>query len=790
MSTAAPTDAAPRIARLIATEISARPEQVSAAVTLLDEGATVPFVARYRKEVTGGLDDTQLRTLADRLAYLRELEDRRGAILKSIESQDKLTDELALSIARAETKAQLEDIYLPYKPKRRTKAMIAKENGLEPLAEAILADHAADPEALAAAYVTEAVPDTKAALNGARDILTERLAEDAELVGSLRDFMQRAAVIRARVVEGKEQEGAKFSDYFDHTESWAKVPSHRALAMLRASNEGVVTVEIVPAEDQADRPVDMIAAKLGASGTGPGDAWLRKVAGWTWRVKLSLSMTLDLLSDMRTRAHDEAIGVFARNLKDLLLAAPAGAKATLGLDPGIRTGVKAAVVDETGKLLATDTLYPFQPKKDVEGASRAILAMVAKHNVGLIAIGNGTASRETERLVADTLKRLPDSVEKPTKVVVSEAGASVYSASELAAREFPDLDVSLRGAVSIARRLQDPLAELVKIEPKSIGVGQYQHDVDQHRLAKSLEAVVEDAVNAVGVDLNTASAALLSHVSGLGPGLAEAIVAHREMEGAFRSRKDLLKVARLGPRAFEQCAGFLRIRDGAEPLDASAVHPEAYDVARKIVSACGRDLRQIMGNEQALKGLRAEQFVDDRFGLPTVRDILSELEKPGRDPRPSFKTASFADGIEEISDLRPGMVLEGTVTNVAAFGAFVDIGVHQDGLVHVSQLADRFVKDPHEVVKAGDVVKVTVTEVDAPRKRIGLSMKKDGGASARDAKRERDAGPAAPRGNGGGRGGPKGRGGGGGAPRGGQSGPKSDAPGALGAALMDAMKKR
>ena len=790
MSTPAPTDAAPRIARLIATEISARPEQVSAAVTLLDEGATVPFVARYRKEVTGGLDDTQLRTLADRLAYLRELEDRRGAILKSISSQDKLTDELALSIARAETKAQLEDIYLPYKPKRRTKAMIAKENGLEPLAEAILADHAADPEALAAGYVTEAVPDTKAALNGARDILTERLAEDADLVGALRDFMQRAAVIRARVVEGKEQEGAKFSDYFDHTESWAKVPSHRALAMLRASNEGVVTVEIVPAEDQADRPVDMIAAKLGASGTGPGDAWLRKVAGWTWRVKLSLSMTLDLLSDMRTRAHDEAIGVFARNLKDLLLAAPAGAKATLGLDPGIRTGVKAAVVDETGKLLATDTLYPFQPKKDVEGASRAILAMVAKHNVGLIAIGNGTASRETERLVADALKRLPDSVEKPTKVVVSEAGASVYSASELAAREFPDLDVSLRGAVSIARRLQDPLAELVKIEPKSIGVGQHQHDVDQHRLAKSLEAVVEDAVNAVGVDLNTASAALLSHVSGLGPGLAEAIVAHREMEGAFRSRRDLLKVARLGPRAFEQCAGFLRIRDGSEPLDASAVHPEAYDVARKIVSACGRDLRQIMGNEQALKGLRAEQFVDDRFGLPTVRDILSELEKPGRDPRPSFKTASFADGIEEISDLRPGMVLEGTVTNVAAFGAFVDIGVHQDGLVHVSQLADRFVKDPHEVVKAGDVVKVTVTEVDAPRKRIGLSMKKDGGASARDAKRERDAGPAAPRGNGGGRGGPKGRSGGGGAPRGGQSGPKSDAPGALGAALMDAMKKR
>ncbi|WP_010140394.1 Tex family protein [Oceanicola sp. S124] len=791
MTTTAQTDAAPRIARLIATEIGARPEQVTAAVTLLDEGATVPFVARYRKEVTGGLDDTQLRNLAERLGYLRELEDRRGAILKSIDSQDKLTPELAKSIAGAETKAQLEDIYLPYKPKRRTKAMIARENGLEPLAEAILADRSADPEVLAAGYITENVEDTKAALNGARDILMERLAEDADLLGRLRGYMQGNAVLSARVVAGKEQEGAKFSDYFDHSEGWAKVPSHRALAMLRASNEGIVTLEIAPPEEEADRPLDMVSAKLSASGEGPGDQWLRKVAGWTWRVKLSLSMTLDLLSEMRARAHEEAIAVFARNLKDLLLAAPAGSKATLGLDPGIRTGVKAAVVDATGKLLATDTLYPFQPKNDIRGAQHAILSLVAKHGVELIAIGNGTASRETEKLVTETLKMMPDHVTKPTKVVVSEAGASVYSASELAAREFPGLDVSLRGAVSIARRLQDPLAELVKIEPKSIGVGQYQHDVDQHRLAKSLEAVVEDAVNAVGVDLNTASAPLLAHVSGLGPGLAEAVVSHREMKGAFRSRKELLEVARLGPRAFEQCAGFLRIREGDEPLDASSVHPEAYGVARKIVAACGRDLRQIMGNEGALKGLRAEQFVDETFGLPTVRDIFSELEKPGRDPRPSFKTANFTDGVEEITDLRPGMVLEGTVTNVAAFGAFVDIGVHQDGLVHVSQLADRFVKDPHEVVKAGDVVKVTVTEVDVPRKRIGLSMKKDGGASARDDKRERDSGFRS-----GERGGPKGPRGGHGGPRGGQAGPKgkpqggSDAPGALGAALLDAMKKR
>ncbi|MCE8514693.1 RNA-binding transcriptional accessory protein [Ruegeria pomeroyi] len=763
-----------RIARTIAAEINARPEQVDAAVKLLDEGATVPFVARYRKEATGGLDDTQLRTLADRLTYLRELEARRETILVSIRDQGKLTDALSLSIARAETKAQLEDIYLPYKPKRRTKAMIARENGLEPLVEAILADRRAEPEALAETYLSEAVPTTKDALNGARDILAERLTEDATLLGELRAFLHREAMLSAKVIDGQEQAGAKFSDYFAHSEKWATTPSHRALAMLRAQKEGVVTLDIAPDAEGATRAETMVASRLETRGSGPGDEWLRKVAGWTWRVKLSLSMMVDLMGDLRARAQEEAIQVFARNLKDLLFAAPAGARPTLGLDPGIRTGVKAAVVDATGKLVATDTLYPFQPKNDLRGAQASIARLIAQHGIELIAIGNGTASRETERMVADTLKLLPKSVKAPTKVVVSEAGASVYSASELAAREFPGLDVSLRGAVSIARRLQDPLAELVKIEPKSIGVGQYQHDVDQHRLGQMLEAVIEDVVNAVGVDLNTASAPLLAHVSGLGPGLAEAIVAHRDMNGAFAARRDLLKVARLGPRAFEQCAGFLRIRDGKEPLDASAVHPEAYEVARRIVSACGRDIRQIMGHEGALKGLRAEQFVTDTFGLPTVRDILAELEKPGRDPRPSFVTASFADGVEDITDLRPGMVLEGTVTNVAAFGAFVDIGVHQDGLVHVSQLADRFVKDPHEVVKTGQVVKVTVTEIDVPRKRIGLTMRKDGGASARQEKPARS-------------GGPKDRN-----PRGPmQSGPKSSGnTGALGAALQDALRKR
>ena len=764
-------DANDRIARTIASEIGASAAQVTAAAALLDGGATVPFVARYRKEVTGGLDDTQLRSLADRLSYLRDLESRRAAILESIKAQDKLTPELARAVAGAETKAALEDIYLPFKPKRRTKAMIARENGLEPLLRAIQENRAAQPEILAAGYLSEAVPDVKAALDGARDILVEELSENAALLGRLRDFMQAQAVIRAKVVPGKEQAGAKFSDYFDHAEPWAKIPAHRALAILRGAKEEVLTVEIAPPpETGAARAEGIVAAALGRLGEGPGDAWLRKVAGWCWRVRLSNTMYIDLMTALRSRAHAEAIRVFGRNLKDLLLASPAGPRPTIGLDPGIRTGVKLAAVDATGKLLETATLYPFPPKSDLRGAEAALAAVIVRHKIELIAIGNGTASRETERMVADVLKRLPQGVKAPVKVIVSEAGASVYSASELAAREFPDLDVSLRGAVSIARRLQDPLAELVKVPPESIGVGQYQHDVDQRQLARTLEAVVEDAVNAVGVDLNTASAPLLAHVAGLGPSLAQNIVAHRDAQGAFPSRAALKKVAGLGPRAFEQCAGFLRIQGGKEPLDASAVHPEAYGVARKIVAACGRDIRQIMGNGAALKGIRPEAFVDESFGLPTIRDILAELEKPGRDPRPSFATATFAEGVEDIKDLRPGMALEGTVTNVAAFGAFVDIGVHQDGLVHISQLADRFVKDPNEVVKVGDVVKVRVTEVDVARKRIGLTMRKDGGASARDAQAERGPKAAPARG-------PK------------SAGPAGDHPGALGAALMNALRK-
>ena len=769
---------ADRIARTIATEIAATPKQVAAATELLDGGATVPFIARYRKEATGGLDDTQLRTLGDRLVYLREMEARRATILDTIKGQGKLTDELARKIAQADNKATLEDIYLPYKPKRRTKAMIARENGLEPLLRAIETDRSADPQALAEAYLGEKVETVKAALDGARDILAEELTENAELLGRLREFMKAEARITAKVQKGKEEVGAKFSDYFDHNEKWADIPAHRALAILRASKEEIVSLGIEPEpETGTARAVGIVASAIGIPGDAPGDKWLRDAAGWTWRIKLSLSMYMDLLTDLRRRAHEEAIKVFARNLKDLLLAAPAGSKTTLGLDPGIRTGVKAAVVDATGKVLETATLYPFPPKRDLRGAEEQVLHMVRKHGVELIAIGNGTASRETEKFVGDALKMLPAGP-KPTKVVVSEAGASVYSASELAAKEFPDLDVSLRGAVSIARRLQDPLAELVKITPESIGVGQYQHDVDQRQLGKALEAVVEDAVNAVGVDLNTASAPLLAHVAGLGPSLAQSIVAHRDDQGAFASRKALLKVSGVGPKAFEQSAGFLRIRDGAEPLDASSVHPEAYDVARRIVQACGRDIRQIMGQPEALKSVRAEQFVDDKFGLPTVRDILQELQKPGRDPRPSFKTATFTDGVEAITDLKPGMSLEGTVTNVAAFGAFVDVGVHQDGLVHVSQLADRFVKDPHEVVKAGDVVRVRVTEVDVARKRIGLSMRKDGGAGQ----------------GGGGKGRPQQQAKG---PKGAKSyaakpkGKSQDqGQGALGAALLNAMKKR
>ncbi|CAA0109393.1 Protein YhgF [Starkeya nomas] len=764
------------IARQIATEIGARPQQAEAAIALLDEGATVPFIARYRKEVTGGLDDTQLRQLGERLIYLRELEARRAAIHEAIRQQDKLTPELEAAIAAAATKAELEDIYLPFKPKRRNRAEIARERGLGPLAEAILADRSLVPSELAKAYLTDEVPDTKAALEGARDILSEQFAQNAELIGQLRAYLQRNAFLRARVVEGKEEAGAKFSDYFDHVERWSGVPSHRALAMLRGRNEDVLTLDI---EADADDPrpikpvVRMIAEAYAIGEKLPGDAWLMEVAGWTWRVKLSLHLALDLMTELRMKAETEAINVFARNLKDLLLAAPAGTRATMGLDPGIRTGVKVAVVDGTGKLVATSTVYPFPPKNDVRGTQAELARLIRQHGVELVAIGNGTGSRETEKLVAEMLGDLPPP--KPIKVVVSEAGASVYSASEQAAAEFPQLDVSLRGAVSIARRLQDPLAELVKIEPKSIGVGQYQHDVDQYHLARALDAVVEDAVNAVGVDLNTASASLLARVSGLGTSLAEAIVAHRDANGPFASRRQLLDVSRLGPRTFEQCAGFLRIRDGAEPLDASSVHPEAYGVARKIVKACGRDLRALMGDSSALAAVDPRVFVDERFGLPTVRDIIAELDKPGRDPRPAFRTATFADGIDDMKDLKPGMELEGTVTNVAAFGAFVDIGVHQDGLVHVSQLADRFVKDAHEVVKVGDVVKVRVVEVDLKRKRIALSMRREaatGGPKAREPGRGPDV-----RDKTSGRGAP--------------AKPASREPqGALGAALMDALKRR
>ncbi|MBB3424954.1 uncharacterized protein FHT85_001928 [Rhizobium sp. BK312] len=762
------------LAATIAAEINARPDQAKAAIELLDEGATVPFIARYRKEVTGGLDDTQLRTLSERLVYLRELEARRAAIIESITSQGKMTDELMSKVATVGTKAELEDLYLPYKPKRRTRAEIARERGLGPLADTILADRSKEPAVLAEGFITADVPDVKTALEGARDIIAEGIAENADLLGKLRNYMKTNATLKAAVVDGKQEAGAKFSDYFAHQERWATAPGHRALAMLRGWNEEVLTLNIEIDTDAVspNKPVErMITAAYDIGTSRPGDRWLTEVASWTWRVKLSMSLSLDLMRELRERAEEEAIHVFARNLKDLLLAAPAGSRATMGLDPGIRTGVKVAVVDGTGKLLETTTVYPFPPKNDVRGTQATLAALIRKHKVELIAIGNGTGSRETEKLVADMLAELP--APKPTKVIVSEAGASVYSASETAALEFPGLDVSLRGAVSIARRLQDPLAELVKIEPKSIGVGQYQHDVDQQKLSRSLDAVVEDAVNAVGVDLNTASVPLLARVSGLGPSIAEAIVRHRDGEGAFETRRDLLKVARLGQRTFEQCAGFLRIPNGKEPLDASSVHPEAYGVAKKIVAACGRDLRTLMGDTATLKAVDPRQFIDDKFGLPTVRDIIAELEKPGRDPRPSFKTATFAEGVNEIGDLKPGMLLEGTVTNVAAFGAFVDIGVHQDGLVHVSQLADRFIKDPHEVVKAGDVVKVRVVEVDAKRKRIGLSMRKDGSTVAAPSGRDTRE-----------QGGPRSAGVKGNTP------PKAEQQGSFGAALADALKRK
>ncbi|MBN8184035.1 Tex family protein [Roseibium aggregatum] len=791
-----------RIAQRIADEIGCKAGQVNSAVQMLDEGSTVPFIARYRKEATGGLDDTQLRKLEERLIYLREMEDRRVAITKSIEEQGKLTDDLVASIQAADTKSQLEDIYLPFKKKRRTKAQIAREAGLEPLADTLLDDPTRDPEAEAAAYVDEGkgVADTKAALDGARQILMERFAENAELVGRLRRHVEERGVVQSKLIDGMAEKGAKFADYFDYSEQWSKIPSHRALALFRGRNEGILSVDLtVDADDVSPvlPAVKMVADTYGIADRGrPGDKWLMEAARFAWKVKLALHLELDLMGVLRDKAEEEAIQVFARNLKDLLLAAPAGSRTTLGLDPGIRTGVKVAVVDATGKLVETATIYPFQPRNDVSGSRAALLALISKHKVGLIAIGNGTASRETDKLAGDVLADIP-AAQRPVKVIVNEAGASVYSASELAAKEMPDVDVSLRGAASIARRLQDPLAELVKIEPKSIGVGQYQHDVNQTKLARALDAVVEDAVNAVGVDLNTASPALLSRISGLSDSLAKAVVEHREAIGRFDSRTQLKEVPRLGAKAFELCAGFLRINEGKEPLDASSVHPEAYPLAKRIVKACGRDVRQIMGDASLLKGLEPSEFTDEKFGLPTVKDILSELEKPGRDPRPEFKTATLQDGVEEISDLKPGMKLEGTVTNVTNFGAFVDVGVHQDGLVHVSQLADRFVDDPHKVVKAGDIVKVTVLEVDVPRKRISMTMKsqadyqgqRERGGQERGGQNRSGPGGRGPGGKGpGGGNGPRGNGPhGGGAPKssGGDSGNN-----ALAAALAAAMNKK
>lgn len=717
------------IEQRIAQDIAAKPEQVRAAVELLDGGATVPFIARYRKEVTGGLDDTQLRLLEERLRYLRELEDRRAAILDSIAEQGKMSDALRADILAADTKARLEDLYLPYKPKRRTKAQIAREAGLEPLALALRDDPTQNPETVAAGYVDaeKGVADTKAALDGARAILMETISEDAALVGELRDWLWEKGQIRATVVAGKENEGAKFRDYFDHMEPVAKIPSHRLLALMRARNEGILEIDLNPGADAEQGHAEgegRVAARAGIFDRGrPADAWLRETVRLTWRVKLHLHLTLDLFGRVREGAEDEAIRVFGENLKDLLLAAPAGAKTVMGLDPGIRTGCKIAIVDATGKLLAYDTIYPHEPRNQWDQSIARIAQLSKQHGVNLVAIGNGTASRETDKLVGEVIRKHPDL--GLSKVVVSEAGASVYSASELAAREFPDLDVSIRGAVSIARRLQDPLAELVKIEPKAIGVGQYQHDVNQVKLARALDARVEDCVNAVGVDVNTASAPLLARVAGLSSSVAENVVKHRDANGPFPSRKDLLKVPRLGDKAFEQCAGFLRITGGSNPLDASSVHPEAYPVVERILKQCGREVKQVIGDTAFLRGLKAEAFTDDTFGLPTVRDILKELEKPGRDPRPEFVAPSFAEGVEDLKDLKVGMVLEGRVTNVAAFGAFVDIGVHQDGLVHVSALSHTFVKDPRDAVKAGDIVKVKVMEVDLPRKRIALSMRLD-----------------------------------------------------------------
>jgi len=743
----------PPIEQRLALELSAKPAQVAAAIALLDEGATVPFIARYRKEATGGLDDIQLRLLEERLRYLRELEERRSAIIASITEQNKMTPELLEAIAHAEDKTRLEDLYLPYKQKRRTKAQIAIEAGLAPLAESLLADPSLSPDTEAANYLREAfttpdganpgVADTKAALDGARQILMERFAEDAQLLQSLREYVRDHGVVESKVVAGKEEEGEKFADYFDYSEPLANVPSHRALALLRGRREGMLDV-VLRLDTEAEKPKwdaphnpceSRIAARFGVKQQGrPADKWLADTVRWTWRVKSFMHLETELMGALREKAEAEAIQVFARNLKDLLLAAPAGPRATMGLDPGLRTGVKVAVVDATGKVVDTATIYPHQPRNDWHGALHTLGQLAARHKVSLISIGNGTASRETDKLAQDLIKLHPEFA--LTKIVVSEAGASVYSASEYASKELPELDVSLRGAVSIARRLQDPLAELVKIDPKSIGVGQYQHDVSQTQLARSLDAVVEDCVNAVGVDVNTASAPLLARVSGLSTSVAQSIVSYRDAHGAFVSRAALKSVPRLGDKTFEQAAGFLRIMNGADPLDGSAVHPESYPLVQKILADIQRDVKNLIGDAKALKAINPAKYVDEKFGVPTIADILKELEKPGRDPRPEFKTATFKDGVEEIRDLRPDMILEGVVTNVAAFGAFVDIGVHQDGLVHISALSNNFVKDPHTVVKAGQVVKVKVLEVDEKRKRIALTMRLTDSAPAPGARAE------------------------------------------------------
>jgi protein Tex len=724
----------------IAEELGVRERQVKAAVELLDGGSTVPFIARYRKEATEMLDDAQLRTLEERLRYLRELEERRTAILDSVREQGKLTEELEARIRGAETKARLEDIYLPFKPKRRTKAQIAREAGLEPLAEGLLGDPGVAPLAAAAAFVDadKGVPDAQAALDGARAILAERFSEDADLIGELRERMWVRGRLAAKVRDGKEEAGAKFADYFDFAEPFTNLPSHRILAMLRGEKEEVLDLVLEP-EEATDGPSSyegIVAHRFGIADRGrPGDKWLTDTVRWAWRTRILVHLGIDLRLRLRTAAEDEAVNVFAANLRDLLLAAPAGTRATLGLDPGFRTGVKVAVVDATGKVVATDVIHPHVPANRWDEAIAKLARLAKEHAVELVAIGNGTASRETDKLAGELITKHPEL--KLTKVMVSEAGASVYSASAFASQELPDMDVSLRGAVSIARRLQDPLAELVKIDPKSIGVGQYQHDLSEVKLSRSLDAVVEDCVNGVGVDVNTASAPLLARVSGITSGLAENIVSHRDANGPFKARTELKKVARLGPKAYEQCAGFLRIRGGDDPLDSSSVHPEAYPVVRRMVKTAGQEVASLIGNTGVLRSLRPQDYVDETFGLPTVTDILKELEKPGRDPRPAFKTATFKEGVEKISDLSSGMVLEGVVTNVAAFGAFIDVGVHQDGLAHVSALSKTFVKDPRDVVKPGDIVKVKVLEVDIPRKRISLTLRLDDEAAAKPSGGER-----------------------------------------------------